>query len=227
MIVSRLRGRSVLSCTLNLNGQTLDRVHQYKYLGVILTDGLTWSTHISEISNKARKITRLIYPQFYNMSSTSSLLQLYSSLVRLHLEYASQVWDLFLIKDIRMLESVQKFALKVCCKNWDSSYDDNLQQSLLPELSACRKYLNLSYFYNLVNRRFEFPDTPATLRQSAYNTRSSTWAVQVFMSNLLLILIFFCILSSPRPSHYGTLFHTMSCFPLLFHLLRNLCSHLY
>ena len=157
MIVSRLRGRSVPSCTLNLNGQTLDRVHQYKYLGVVLTDDLTWSTHISEISNKARKIIGLIYRQFYSMSSTSSLLQLYSSLVRPHLEYASQVWDPFLIKDIQMLESVQKFALKMCCKSWDSSYDENLQQSLLPELSARRKYLNLSYFYNLVNGRFEFP----------------------------------------------------------------------
>ena len=76
MIVSRLRGRSVPSCTLNLNGQTLDRVHQYKYLGVVLTDDLTWSTHISEISIKARKIIGLIYRQFYSMSSASSLLQL-------------------------------------------------------------------------------------------------------------------------------------------------------
>ena len=61
MIVSRLGGRSVPSCTLNLNGQTLDRVHQYMYLGVVLTDNLTWSTHVSEISNKARKIIGLIY----------------------------------------------------------------------------------------------------------------------------------------------------------------------
>ena len=80
MIVSRLRGRSVPSCTLNVNGQPLDRVHQYKYLGVVLTDDLTWSTHIGEIANKARKIIGLIYRQFYSMSSTS-LLQLYSSLV--------------------------------------------------------------------------------------------------------------------------------------------------
>ena len=61
MIVSRLRGRSVPSCTPSLNGQPLDRVRQYKYLGVVLTDDLTWSTHISEITNKARKIIGLIY----------------------------------------------------------------------------------------------------------------------------------------------------------------------
>ena len=146
-----------------------------KYLGVILTDDLTWSTHINEVTNKARKIIGLIYRQFYSLSSTPSLLQLYTSLVRPHLEYATQVWDPFLIKDIHKLESVQKFALKMCCKRWDSSYSENLDQSLLPELSLRRKYLNLSYFYNLINGLFDFPDMPTTvtLRQLTYSTRSS------------------------------------------------------
>ena len=153
-------GRSVPSCTPSLNGQPLDRVHQYKYLGVVLTDDLTWSTRISEITNKARKqlklIIGLIYRQFYSMSSTPSLLQLYTSLVRPHLEYATQVWDPFLIKDIHKLESVQKFALKICCKHWDTSCSENLHQNLLPELSLRRRYLSLSYFYNLINGHFEF-----------------------------------------------------------------------
>ena len=108
MIVSRLRGRSVPRCSPSLDGQPLERVHQYKYLGVVLTDDLTWSTHIRETTNKARKIIGLIYRQFYSMSSTPSLRQLYISLVRPHLEYATQVWDPFLIKDIQKLESVQK-----------------------------------------------------------------------------------------------------------------------
>ena len=179
MIVSRYRGRSVPNCTLALNGQPMERVHQYKYLGVVLTDDLTWSAHIREITNKARKVIGLLYRQFYSMSSTPSLLQLYTSLVRPHLEYASQVWDPFLIKDIQKLESVQRFALKMCCKSWSSSYSENLQQSSLPELSFRRKYLSLSYFYNLVNGRFEFPDIPATLRQINYNTRSSHSSIYV------------------------------------------------
>ena len=110
------------------NGQLLDRVHQHKYHRVVLTDDLTCSTHISEITNKARKIIGPIYRQFYSMSSTLSLLQVYTSLVRPHLEYASQVWDPFLIKDIPKIES---FALKMCCKSLGSSYSKNLQQSSL------------------------------------------------------------------------------------------------
>ena len=163
MIISRLQKKSIPNCAIQLSGQPLERVRQYKYLGVVITEDLTWSTHISKITSKARKVVGLIYRQFYSMSSTPSLLQLYISLVRPHLEYASPVWDPFLVKDIQKLESVQKLALKMCRKTWDSSYADNLQLFSLPELSSRRKYLSLSYFYNLINGQFEFPDFPATL----------------------------------------------------------------
>ena len=89
---------------------------------------------------------------------------------------------------------VQKFALKMCCKSWNSIYSEILQQSSLPTLSFRRKYLCLSYFYNLVNGHFAFPDVPVTLYQNPYNTRSSH-AIQVFMSNLMLILILSLILT--------------------------------
>ena len=115
MTISKLRGRSVPGCTLSLNGQSLDKLSKYRYLGVVLTDDLTWSTHIGEITSKARKIIGLIYGQFYSVSSKQYLLQLNTSLVRPHVEYASQVWDPFLIKDIKRLESVQRFALRMCC----------------------------------------------------------------------------------------------------------------
>ena len=179
MFNTRRRRKSVPNYTPMLNGQPMDRVHQYKYLGVVLTDDLTWTTHISEIANKARRIIGFIYRQFYSMSSTTALLQLYASLIRPHLEYAVQVWDPFLSKNIQKLELVQKFALKMCCKSWNSTYSEILQQSSLPTLSFRRKYLCLSYFYNLVNGHFAFPDVPATLYQNPYNTRSSHSSIYV------------------------------------------------
>ena len=94
MIVSRRRGRSIPTHTLNLHGESMERVYRYKYLGVVLTDDLTWSEHTNQITNKARKAVGFIYHQFYNMSSKSSLLQLYISLIRPHLGYASQVSDI-------------------------------------------------------------------------------------------------------------------------------------
>ena len=124
-----------------LTEQWIEKVSSFKYLGVNVTDDLTWSTHISVIASKARKILGLLYRQFSTWSPPE-VLQLYRSLVRPHLEYASQVWNPHLIKDIGQLETSQKFALKVCFKQWDLNYSD-LHSSNLPTLSHGGKYLGL------------------------------------------------------------------------------------
>ena len=78
------------------------------------------------VCNKARKILGLIYRKFYNASS-NTLLQLYISSVRPHLEYASPVWSPHLAKDTDLIEGVQKFALRIASKQWSKSYDDLLR----------------------------------------------------------------------------------------------------
>jgi len=42
---------------------------------------------------------------------------MYLALVRPHSEYASQVWNPHLQKDIDQLERVQKIALRICVQN--------------------------------------------------------------------------------------------------------------
>ena len=77
MVISRLR-RSVLFHLLKLHMQTMERVSQYKYLGVLINEDLTWSSHINEISNKARRMVGLLYRQFYAWTYTPALLKLYT-----------------------------------------------------------------------------------------------------------------------------------------------------
>ena len=83
MVISRLRRRSVPFLPLKLHEQvTMERVPQYKYLGVIINEDLTWSSHINEISNKAKRMVGLLYRQFYTWISTPALLKLYSYITR-------------------------------------------------------------------------------------------------------------------------------------------------
>ena len=47
-----------------------------------------------------------------------TVLKLYMAPIRPHLEYATQVWNPYLVKDINSLERVQKFALRICSKGY-------------------------------------------------------------------------------------------------------------
>ena len=178
MTVTRLRQNSVSPPVLQLNGKPMENVTSYKYLGVTLTSDLTWSDHIHNITRKARRLTGMLYRQFYRWSSPTALSSLYVSLVRPHLEHAAPAWNTYLIKDINSLESVQKFALKVCLKQWDTPYHQLLSQACLPDLSTRRKHLSLCYFYKLINGVYLYHDLPLVPHTSQYALRNNHSVVQ-------------------------------------------------
>ena len=90
-------------------------MHQYRYLGVLVNERISWSEHIIQICWKARKLTGMLYRQFYTWANTSTLLTVYITCIRPHLDYAAQLWDPHNKRDIEALESVQKFAYKKSC----------------------------------------------------------------------------------------------------------------
>ena len=158
MIISKKCRMNIGDCVLHLGGTTLGEVESFKYLGVLLHKHLTWSEHISGICNKAKQILGLIYRQFYNHSSPSTVKQLYLSLVRPHLEYACQLWDPYTQNDINKLESVQKFALKLVSHRWDASYEELTRLMNVPMLSERRLHLKLVQVYKILHGLCDFPD---------------------------------------------------------------------
>ena len=109
MLVSRKK-RGISPQILLLNGSPLEQVFSYKYLGIYLASDMRWRTNIDHICTVARKLIGLLYRQFYNIVDSTSLLELYRSMIRLHLEYAAAVWDPHLARDKDQLE-------KVCFEN--------------------------------------------------------------------------------------------------------------
>ena len=100
---------------------------------------LSWGEHVQSVCSRARKILGLLYRRFYNNAPSHSLLQLYLSLVRPHLDYASAIWSPHTKKDIIMLENVQKFASRMATKFWDSGYEDLLEIVHLPSCTGVSK----------------------------------------------------------------------------------------
>ena len=122
MLVSRRRSpRSPPSFL--VQGTPLSHVSFVKYLGILINSDLSWSPHVAKLCSKVRKLVGLLYRQFYKHADSATLLTLYKSFIRPHLEYGSIVWDPYLAGDVDALEKVQRFALRVCLKNWSSDHN--------------------------------------------------------------------------------------------------------
>ena len=71
-------------------------------------------------------------------------------------------------KYIELLESVQKFACKVCLKCWDMDYQ-NMLHCLDTPLSVRRRYLKLITMFNIVNGQSFFPPGIFEPQSPSYN----------------------------------------------------------
>ena len=162
MLLSRRRSKKSVLSPLVLNGTPIETVDCIRYLGISIASDLSWTQHIQTIASKARRLVGLLFRQFYHYADMSTLKKLYVSLIRPHLEYACPIWDPFTAKDRDLLESVQRFASRVCLKTWDREYTEMLSSLNLPSLESRRKTLKLSLLYKIVNNLTVFPEAPLT-----------------------------------------------------------------
>ena len=161
MLLSRKKCPTSLHIT--IGNTSLERVSSYVYLGFLITSSLSWTPHIQSICKRARKQLGLIYRQFYKANAnTTTLKSLYITRVRPILEYGASIWDPYLQKDIDCLERVQKFATKMCARNWSLPYEDRLKLLQLPSLMLRRKVAKLCFLYKILSNQATapFPLTP-------------------------------------------------------------------
>ena len=156
-----------------MNDVPLSLVPSVKYLGIQISRDLSWSTHVTSLCVRARKLIGLMYRRFYKYTSTQTLLQLYKALIRPHLEYCSIVWDPLFIKDKEALEKVQRFGLRMCLKDWSLDQNQLLQLSKVASLSERRSQARLYHLFKIVNDLTDFPDAPLEGRELHHNSRQS------------------------------------------------------
>ena len=106
------RDKSVSHYSLVPRGdQRLSSVTSVKDLGITISHNLSWSLHVVGVVNKANKVLGLIKRTIGSVNKIFSAL--YKALVRPILEYASPVWCPYLVKNIVLLEKVQRRASRL------------------------------------------------------------------------------------------------------------------
>ena len=183
---------------LSIKGVVLDRVDSYKYLGVWITADLTWSKHVTEICHKARQKVGVLYRNCYQHAGSQTIFQLYLSCIRPDVEYAVPVWSPHQKYLIHMLEAIQKFALRVCSKQWKAEYSTLLAMYSIPTLESRRTYLRLSYLFNLLKGNYLVPSpSPLEIRNFEHYSRSHELTLRVpFARATSYFYSFFC--DAPR-----------------------------
>ena len=94
-------GPEELSLDYSTNGGSIPLCTTHKSLGIIFSNKLVWSPHISFILGKAYRslyLIKRVVPSYCDMRLKRTL---YLTLVRSHLAYSSIIWRPHLLSDIK------------------------------------------------------------------------------------------------------------------------------
>ena len=138
----------------DLCGEILATVDNAKYLGVTISQDLTWHTQICTMAKKANSTLHLVSRNLHNCPRQTRALA-YTTLVRPKMEYCSTVWDPHTQKDCNILERINRRATRVVCidlhgyKQQDVSPTEQLQELGWKPLQQRRKEQRLTMMYRI------------------------------------------------------------------------------
>ncbi len=137
----------------HMDSTKLLRVNEEKDLGVIITENLSWESHLTCICAKANKLRGLLKRTCISIIDSSVRKTLYLTLVRSKLSYATEVWSpassLLKQKAEKIQRRATRWILRV--KAGELSYKERLQQLDMLPLAYDREVKDLVFFDKAVN----------------------------------------------------------------------------
>ena len=173
----------------------LQSATEEKDLGVIFDNKLQFDQHIGSIVRKSNIVLGLIKRNFKYMNE-DIFVKLYKTLVRPLVEYASPVWNPKKIKNVKLLEGIQRRATKLIAQVKDLPYPLRLQKLNLTTLEYRRKrndiieVFKIFEGYNDVNYKKFFDQPVASItrghKYKITKNRCNTNIRQNFFTNRII-----------------------------------------
>ena len=156
--------KNFISFTYHINDCSIQEVTHAKYLGVVLDQHLSWNDHIKKTANKATKVIGFLQRNLYQCPPLVKS-NIYKAMVRPIMEYSSTIWDPHTSVNINRVESVQRYAARMCFRNYSrySSVTSMLAELNLPTLEERRIRAKSQLFYKIIYHLVTIPDNCLTL----------------------------------------------------------------
>ena len=172
-VIHITRSKNIIPTSYYLHNTKLEATKSAKYLGVTISDNLSWNTHINNITKTANQtlgfLRRNIKVHSEQLKSVA-----YQTLVRPQLEYCSTIWSPNSECGIHQIEAVQRRAARWVKHDYrrTSSVTEMLQSLHWRRLDLRRIDSRLSLMYKITNELVAIPlDDYLTLtnRQSRHS----------------------------------------------------------
>uniref|UniRef100_A0A672G3Z8 Reverse transcriptase domain-containing protein n=1 Tax=Salarias fasciatus TaxID=181472 RepID=A0A672G3Z8_SALFA len=101
-----------IGARLSIQGLEIERVHEVKFLGVLIDEHLTWKSHTERVKTKLSQTVAVLHKLKESLNK-NALLLLYNSLIIPHLTYCIEVWGNACKTYLDPICILQKRALRV------------------------------------------------------------------------------------------------------------------
>jgi len=136
-----------------LDGKKLPSEKCLRDLGVFVSSDLKQASHCFEVAKKANRVSNMLF-RIFRSKSRDTLLTAYKTFVRPLVEYCTPIWNPHMIKDIILVEKVQRYytrRLFARCGFDYVSYPDRLKFLDLQTLEERRLQYDLCMVYHIVH----------------------------------------------------------------------------
>ena len=100
------------TCEILIDGKVIDCVSEFRFLGIVIDNYLTWKSHIAHVCNKVSKLIGIFF-KTRKILDTDTLVMLYNTLVKPYFTYCIIIWGNSFKSYLHRVEVLQKKLLRI------------------------------------------------------------------------------------------------------------------
>ena len=148
MIFKRVN-KTVEPLSLKIENTNIERVTNFNFLGLTISDNLEWKTYVQKIANKCSRTTGILSKLKHILPASISLM-LYNSLLLPQLNYCILAWG----HNCKRLIKLQKKAIRIISISKYNAHTDPLfKQSRILKLPHILQLQELKFYHKYINKK--------------------------------------------------------------------------